>query len=119
MRLGGPLLLRAAQAFAIDSDGNLRCFRGRWRRRPHTLRPCPHFGFKRLAVYAPKDGVQGCGTGRVVREAEGVSDIGAVVASPCGDGTVAPGATQHGAARQGEDRGERMAFATRLAKVRD
>src|SRR6266851_2416152 len=38
-------------------------------------------------------------------EAEGVSDIGAVVASPCGDGTVAPGATQHGAARQGEQSG--------------
>src|SRR5262249_7719493 len=49
-----------------------------------------------LAVYAPQSGVECCGTGRVVRAAEGLRDIGAVVASPCGAGTVASVATQHG-----------------------
>jgi len=54
-----------------------------------------------------------------MREAKGVRDLTPVVASPVGDGTLAAGATQHGAARQGEHSGERMAFATRLAHVRD
>src|SRR5215813_9023413 len=54
-----------------------------------------------------------------MREAQSVRDRTAVVASPCGDGTLAAGATQHGAARQSENSGERMAFATRLAHVRD
>src|SRR5215471_20716873 len=105
MRLGGSLLLGASQGFAIDRHGDFRPFRGRWRSRHHTFRPGPLFGFKRLAVYAPQDGVQRGGTGRVVREAEGASDIRTVVASPFGDGTVAPVATQHGAARQGENSG--------------
>jgi hypothetical protein len=38
--------------------------------------------------------------GRVVREAEGLSTIGTVVTSPCDDGTGAPVAAHHGAARQ-------------------
>ena len=54
-----------------------------------------------------------------MREAKGMSALAPVVASPVGDGTLAAGATQHGAARQGEHSGERMAFATRLAHVRD
>ena len=41
--------------------------------------------------------------GRVVRAAEGWRDSGAGVASPCGDGTGAPVATHHGAARQGKE----------------
>ena len=53
------------------------------------------------------------------REAKGGRDRAPVVASPCGDSTLAADATQHGAARQGEKSGERMAFATRLAHVRD
>src|SRR6266478_2438251 len=105
MRLGGPWILRNTKGFAIDRYGDFRRIRGRWHRRHHPFRPGPHFGFKRLAVYVPKDGVQRGGTGRVVREAEGVRDSSPVVASPFGDGTVAPGATQHGAARQGENRG--------------
>ena len=53
-----------------------------------------------------------------MRAAEGLSDIGAVVAFPCGNGTGAPVATHHGAARQGEKSRSRMAFATRRAIVR-
>ena len=51
--------------------------------------------------------IQNKGTlvGRVMREAQGMSDRAPVVASPFGDGTIAAGATQHGAARQGENSG--------------
>src|SRR6266545_6428228 len=105
MRLGGPWLLKTTQGFAIDRNGDFRRLRDRWHRRHSTFRPGPHFGFKRLAVYGPKDGVQRCSTGRVVCEAEGVSNIRPVVASPFGDSTVAPVATQHGAARQAENSG--------------
>ena len=56
--------------------------------------------------------------GRVMRAAEGLSDIGAVVALPCGDGTGTLVATHHGAARQSEKSRSRMAFATRRANVR-
>jgi hypothetical protein len=56
--------------------------------------------------------------GRAMRAAEGLSNISAVVALPCGDGTGALVATHHGAARQGEKSRSRMAFAMRRANVR-
>ena len=42
---------------------------------------------------------------QAMREAKGLSDLAPVVASPFGDSTLAAGATQQGAARQGEKSG--------------
>ena len=62
----------------------------------------------------------GCGysgTTGGVGEAQGLRDPCAVVASPCGDGTLAARATPQRAPRQRADGGERMPFPLWLPKV--
>ncbi len=80
------MLLGASKRFAIDRHG-VRGRRGRRGRVGHdTVGPRPSFGFKHLAVHVPKDGEEGGGTGRFVSKTKGVSNLGAVIASPFGDG---------------------------------
>jgi hypothetical protein len=104
-RARGPWLLGTPQRFAIDRHSGFGGLRPRGGVRHDTVCPDSQGGLQHLTVSAPKDRVQRGGTGRVRREAQGMSDRAPVVASPCGDGTLAAGATQHGAARQGEKSG--------------
>ena len=105
VRARGALLLGAPQRFAIDRHGGFGGLRRRGCVRYDTVCPDAQFGLQHLTVSAPKDRGQRGGTGRGRREAKGVGDLAPVVASPVGDGTLAAGATQHGAARQGEHSG--------------
>jgi len=59
---------------------------------------------KLVPIHVPKDGVERGGTGGGVREAEGLRDPRAVIASPFGDSALAASATQHRTARQREYR---------------
>ena len=54
-----------------------------------------------------------------MREPEGMSDGRAIGASPFGHGALTAKATEPCATRQGQNRRQGMALATRLAKVRD
>jgi hypothetical protein len=113
----GPLLLRAPQRLAIERHGGfVRCW-VRSRPRSDALRPSSQLRFDVVAIDVPQDRVEGRRTGRVVAKAQGLRDMRALIASPCSDGTLTAVATQYGAACQGENRGEGMAFATRLAEV--
>jgi hypothetical protein len=73
--------------------------------------------FECVPVHVPKDGVERGRTGGGVGEAERLRDACAIMASPCGDGTLGAHATQHRTTRQREDGGSRMALATRLPQV--
>ena len=115
-----PWLLGASKRFAIDRHGvcGRRGRRGRRGWGGHdTVGPSPSLGVKHLAVQVPQDGEEGGGTGRFMGQTEGLSNLGAVSASPCGDGPLASVATQQGATGQSQNGPAGRAFALRMAEV--
>src|SRR5215470_18606701 len=114
-----PLFFGPSERFPIQSYRRLRCLRP-WGQTPNDLvGPRTQVRLELVPIHVPKDGMERGGTGGGVGEAQSLRDPHTVIAAPFGNCAIAARATQHRTARQREDGGERMAFATRLPTVRE
>jgi hypothetical protein len=111
---GARLRCGAAPRVALQSPRDLRRLRRCGQPPADPGGPGAQVGLARLPVHVPQDRVERGGTGGAMGQAEGVGAPRPIMASPCGDGTRAAGATHHRATRQREDGGERRALPTRL-----
>src|SRR4029450_528908 len=111
------LLMGAPKCFAVQRRGGFAHRRGDGCADHDTLSPGAQFRFYLVAVYVPKDRVQRRRTRRIVGKAQRLDDLGAVIAPPFGDGTIAAIATQHRTTGQRENGGQGMAFAPTATEV--
>jgi len=114
----GPRLLAAPQARAIDGDGLLALL-GTRRLTQEPRRPGPQLGFYDLPIYPAQAGMEGGSTGRTMRKAYCLHQVGAILAPPLGDRRLTPVATEHGTTGQGEDCHQRVALAVVITEVRE
>jgi hypothetical protein len=107
IRGGSPARLVFGNPAAFSHPGPLRAqgAQGLWATPNNPVGPGAQVCLERVPVHVPKAGVErGC-TGGGVGEAERLRNPRAIMASPCGDGSLATRATPHRAARQREDGG--------------
>jgi hypothetical protein len=87
------LFFGTAQRFPIEGYRGLRGLRGCGQTPDDTVSPCPQVGLELVPVHVPKDGMERGGTGGGMGEAESLRDACAIIAAPCGDGTLTASTT--------------------------
>jgi hypothetical protein len=112
------LFFGTSQRFPIQRYRRRRGLRP-WRQTSNDLvGPYTQVRLALVPLHVPKDSMERGGTWGGMGDAQSLRDAHAVITSPFRDSARAARATQHRTTRQSEDGGSRMAFASRLPKVR-